>query len=134
MAASWHLKDGIYGMIVPQNNLRPSATVFAWAIKFLTGKVMENQSDRCSIEALPIQQQNGNRSLLLINKSAEYAKVNLTEKYGSFEVGKTQINSLDADGIKVFEPKAKANFKTFTLSPYSVSLLRSLVPMDSVVG
>ena len=134
MAASWHLKDGIYGMIDPKNNLRPSATIFAWAIKFLTGKVMKNQSDRSLIEALPIQQKNGNRSLLLINKSAKYAQVNLTEKYGSFEVGKTQINSLNADGIKVFNPQAKTNLKTFTLSPYSVLLLRSLVPIDSVVG
>ena len=32
MATSWHLKDGIYGMLDPQNKLRPSATVFTWAI------------------------------------------------------------------------------------------------------
>ncbi|MGF1590406.1 MAG: alpha-L-arabinofuranosidase [Pleurocapsa sp.] len=125
MAASWHLKDGIYGMIDPDNNLRPAATVFAWANKFLIGKVMENQSDRSWIEALPIEQQNGGRSLLLINKSDEYAQVNLTEKHGSFEIGKTTIHSLDAEGVKTSDAAAKTNLNSFTLNPYSVLLLHS---------
>lgn len=125
MAASWHLKDGIYGMIDSQNNLRPAATVFAWANQFLTGKVMENQSERNSIEALPIEQKHGERSLLLINKSAESAQINLTEKHGSFEVGKTTIHSLDAEGVKTSDAAAKTNLKSFTLNPYSVLLLHS---------
>ncbi len=124
MAASWHLKDGIYGMIDPDNNLRPAATVFAWANKFLIGKVMKNQSDRDFIEALPIEQKD-RRALLLINKSDEYAQVNLTEKHGSFELGKTTIHSLDAEGVKTSDAAAKTNLNSFTLNPYSVLLLHS---------
>jgi xylan 1,4-beta-xylosidase len=112
-------------MIDHQNNLRPSATVFAWAIQFLDGMVMQNQSDRSTIEAFPVQQHNGDRSLLLINKSAESAKIKLTENSGSFQVGKTKIHSLDANKIKVFDANKKANFKTFTLNPHSLLLLRS---------
>ncbi len=125
LAASWHLKDNIYGMIDHQNNLRPSATVFAWAIQFLDGTVMQNESDRSTIEAFPVQQNNGKRSLLLINKSAESAEIKLTENSGSFQVGKTKIHSLDANKIKVFDANKKVDFKTFTLNPHSLLLLRS---------
>lgn len=124
MAASWHLKDGIYGMIDPQNNLRPSATVFAWAIKFLKGKVIQNESDRPYLEALPIQRKNGKHSLLIINKSSEYTNINLTEKHGSFKVGKTKIHSLDVNGITVVDADNKTNLKRFSLNPYSILLVR----------
>ncbi|VEP18892.1 Alpha-L-arabinofuranosidase [Hyella patelloides LEGE 07179] len=129
MAASWHLKDGIYGMIDPQNNLRPSARIFALAIKYLTGNVIQNESDRPFIEALPVQQQTGDRSLLLINKLSEYANINLTEMYGSFQTGETIIHSLDANGIEVFDADEQTNLNTFTLSPYSILLLRSSQPV-----
>jgi Glycosyl hydrolases family 39 len=125
LAASWHLKDNIYGMIDRQNNLRPSATVFAWAIQFLNGMVMQNQSDRSMIEALPVQQNNGKSSLLLINKSAESAKIKLTENSGSFQLGETKIHSLDANKIKVFDANKKTDLKTLALNPHSLLLLRS---------
>jgi hypothetical protein len=123
LAASWHLKDNIYGMIDHQNNLRPSATVFAWAIQFLDGMVMQNQSDRSTIEAFPVQQNNGKRSLLLINKSAESTKIKLTENSGSFQAEKTKMHSLEANKIQVFDANKKAELKTFTLNPYSLLLL-----------
>lgn len=125
LAASWNLKDNIYGAIDSEDNLRPSATVFAWAIKYLNGTVMQNESDRPMIEAFPIQQENGKRSLLLINKSSESINLNLREISGSFQVGKTTINSLDALGIKVFNTNKRVNLNTFTLNPYSLLLLRS---------
>lgn len=131
MAASWHLKDGIYGMIDRQNNLRPSAHIFALAIKYLRGKVMHNESNHPFIEALPIQRKNGTRSLLLINKSSEYFNINLTEMYGSFQTVETRIYSLDVDGFKFFNANEQRNFKTFTLSPYSILLLRSLKPFHN---
>lgn len=130
MAASWHLKDGIYGMFDPQNNLRPSATVFAWANRFLIGKVVHNESDRSGIEALPIQQQNGKRSLLVINKTSAPANINLKETHGYFQAGETKIHSLNADGIKVFNANKQTDLITFALSPYSILLLRSLKPFS----
>lgn len=130
MAASWHLKDGIYGMINPQNKLRPSAKVFNLATKYLNGNVVKNESDHPFIEALPIQQKSGKRSLLLINKTSEYVNINLTEMYGSFQTGETKIHSLNADGIEDFSPNEQTDINTFTLSPYSILLLRSLKPFS----
>lgn len=124
-AASWNLKDNIYGAIDSEDHLRPSATVFAWATKYLNGTVMQNQSDRPTLEAFPVRQQNGKRSLLLINKSSRYVNLNLREKHGFFQPGNTKIYSLDADGVKVSDSDRITDFKTFTFLPYSILLLRS---------
>ena len=84
MATSWHLKDGIYGMLDPQNKLRPSATVFTWAIKYLIGRVIGTKSDHPFIEAMTVYQANGTRSLLLINKAAVPARLTFQEVGNSF--------------------------------------------------
>ena len=78
MAASWHLKDGIYGMIDPDNNLRPAATVFEWGRRYFVGSIVKTQSNHRFVEGFAVRQENGDRSLLLINKSAKAVRLGLT--------------------------------------------------------
>ena len=125
MASSWHLKDGIYGMIDPHNNLRPSATVFSWANQFLEGKVMQNESNQDDIEALPITRSNGSYSLMLINKSANYSQVNLIQSQEVFEIEKTNFKLLNVNGLETYKPKNQEDLRQIELSPYSILLIHS---------
>ncbi len=125
MATSWHLKDGIYGMIDPDNRMRASAILFSWAVNFLIGTVVKTQSDRPGLETLAIQQDNDHRSLLLINKSAEAAKVNLIGANAYFQPGKITTHRLDINGIKVLSTPKNLNFNSLDLKPYSLLLLRT---------
>jgi xylan 1,4-beta-xylosidase len=123
MAASWHLKDGIYGMIDPANKLRPAANVFAWGNKYLIGKVMATKSDLSSLEALAVRQQNGKRSLLLINKSSAATRVNLKEDGQNVSIQNISNSYLDEKGVsnKVL---AKIDPQGLMMKQYSLMLLR----------
>lgn len=125
MATSWHLKDGVYGMIDPRNNLRPSATVFAWANKYLTGRVVRTESNLPAIEAFAVSQPKQRRSLLLINKSSENAVVSLKEQQGAFKAEETTIHHLDEGGIRSSPTAQGTNLQALTLNPYSLLLLAS---------
>lgn len=125
MATSWHLKDMYYGMIDHMNNLRPAATVFRWAIKYLTGKVMYTESGHKFVEAMAIEQSNEQRSLLLINKSAKIARIRIE---GTIDVAKTRrlpMFSLDANGVKSRTLATRLlKYSSVRLNPYSLVLLR----------
>ena len=125
MATSWHLKDGVFGLIDPQNNLRPAATVFAWGIKYLTGKVMRSQSDHSFVEAMAIWQADGARSLLLINKSAGLASLSVQATQMASKPNSLLMFSLDANGVtSTTLATAKLEQEPLTLNPYSLVLLR----------
>jgi hypothetical protein len=133
MATSWHLKDGVYGLIDPQNNLRPAATVFAWGIKYLTGTVMQADSDHSFVEAMPVLQKDGTRSLLLINKSAGLATLNVQATQMAGKPDKLQMFSLDAKGVTSSSlDTATLEQKPLTLNPYSLVLLRFSADGSSV--
>ena len=123
MAASWHLKDGTYGIIDPNNKLRPAANVFNWANKYLIGTVMATQSDRPTLEAIAVSQKDGERSLLLINKSSVATRVKLQADGQDFSATKILNFHLDEKGVtnKVL---AKIDAKGLMMQPYSLSLLR----------
>jgi xylan 1,4-beta-xylosidase len=124
MATSWHLKDGVYGMIDPDNNLRPSANVFAWGIKYLTGRVMQTKSDNALVEAMAVWQGPRKRSLLLINKSAGSATLNIQVKQLAFKPTSQTTFYLDANGVRTTNGQPTLlNQETMTLSPYSLALL-----------
>ena len=125
MATSWHLKDGIYGMIDPQNNLRPAATVFAWGNRYLTGTVADTDSDRPQVESLAVNQEQGKRSLLLINKSSEVARVNLQMKPNTFSDQKVAAVSLGENGITdIADALALINSQPLTIPAYSLILFK----------
>ncbi|MGL5807577.1 MAG: GH39 family glycosyl hydrolase, partial [Xenococcaceae cyanobacterium] len=120
MAASWHLKDGIYGIIDPENKLRPAAHVFAWGNQYLIGKVVTTQSDRSSLEALAVSQQNGGRSLLLINKSASSTNVKLQNE----ELSAKKVFSYDLDESGVNNKVLSKLDEPLIMKPHSLKLLR----------
>ena len=125
MATSWHLKDGIYGMIDPNNNLRPAATVFAWGIKYLTGRVMRTESDNPFVEAMAVFQEDKKRSLLLINKSANSIGVSLQATPVGYQSDTIPAFYLDADGVKNGTlATAELKQQPLILNPYSLVLLR----------
>lgn len=120
MAASWHLKDGIYGIIDPENKLRPAAHVFAWANQYLIGKVVTTQSDRASLEAMAVTQQDGGRSLLLINKSASSTNVKLQNE----ELSAKKVSSYDLDQSGVNNKVLSKLDEPLIMKPHSLKLLR----------
>ncbi|AFY34779.1 hypothetical protein [Calothrix sp. PCC 7507] len=125
MATSWHLKDGIYGMIDPANRLRPAATVFSWGIKYLTGTVVKTTSNNSSIEALAVKNDNGGASLLLINKSAQPQQLTFTGISGIKLPEMLPIVYLNTNGVKKEAiAKTKLLGNTFNLSAYSLALVR----------
>ncbi|KYC35478.1 alpha-L-arabinofuranosidase [Scytonema hofmannii PCC 7110] len=123
MATSWHLKDGIYGMIDPKNQLRPPATIFAWANKYLIGAVMHTTSDHPFVEALAVQKQDGKRSLLLINKSYQSVRLSLQSKRSLTQSKNLQILSLNANGVTTKSVNSAVLKQPLLLSSYSVTLL-----------
>ena len=133
MATSWHLKDGVYGLIDPENNLRPAATVFAWGIKYLTGTVMQADSNHSFVEAMPVLQKDGGRSLLLINKSAGLATLNVQATQMDAKPDKLLMLCLDATGVTTTSlDTATLEQKPLTLNPYSLVLLRFSADGSSV--
>ncbi len=123
MAASWHLKDGIYGMIDPRNNLRPAATVFAWGNKYLTGTVMKTDSDRSEVESLAVEQKDGRRSILLINKSSSPVKVNLQISPTTFSFQQVEAFSLGENGTNnITEANSIIDSRSIDLPSYSLVL------------
>ena len=123
MATSWHLKDGIYGMIGLDNELRPAASVFTWANKYLVGAVVEGTSSQPAVEVMAVRQKDQSRSLLLINKGANPAalKIKTTDKL-PWELAAGSFFHLDEKGIRKgsLETLSKA---PLTLPGYSLVLL-----------
>ncbi|MGV2829982.1 GH39 family glycosyl hydrolase [Myxosarcina sp. GI1(2024)] len=125
MAASWHLKDGIYGMIDPDNNLRPAASVFAWGNQYLVGTVMSTESKHSAIESLALEQADRSRSLLLINKSSYPARITLLSTPNIFSGKKIEGFTLNENGITNFNNAATIfNSQPLRLKPLSLLLLR----------
>lgn len=122
MAASWNLKDGIYGMISPENNLRPGATVFQWGIQHLTGTVVKTVSDYAFMEALAVKNNNqdNTRALLLINKSDRVIQVNLESISDWIHLRELRISTLDVNGVK---NKVFDRSQDLVLNPYSLVML-----------
>ena len=128
MATSWHLKDGIYGMIDPRNNLRPASTVFAWGNRYLTGTVVDTDSDHAQVESLAVNQEPGKRSLLLINKSSETVRVNLQMTPSTVSTQKVAAVSLSENGISdIADAVAVLNSPSLTMPPYSLMLFKFAV-------
>ncbi len=124
MATSWNLKDGIYGLIDHRNQPRLAATVFAWAIKYLTGSVMATSSNNSFVEAMAVQQKDGKRSLLLINKSDSFANLTLRGMNTINFADTVSVLYLNANGVRNSTiDKAVLLGQSLNLPPYSLALL-----------
>lgn len=118
MATSWNAKDGFYGLIdnARNPNLRPAAQVFLWANRNLVGDVMRTTSDQANVEAFAVRQQNGLRSLLLINKSGGSATIQLKGERGIVATERLEASTLTTQPSKLSNP--------IVISPYGVVLLK----------
>jgi hypothetical protein len=117
MATSWNAKDGFYGLIdnARSPNLRPAAQVFTWANRSLVGDVLRTASDQANVEVFAVRQQNGMRSVLLINKSGGPATIQLRGERGTATSQRLEASILRDDAINLSNP--------ISLSPYGVILL-----------
>lgn len=127
MAASWHLKDGIYGMIDPQNQLRPAATVFEWGLKYLIGEVIQTQSSDPFLEALAIRRSQREHALLLINKSGSPTSLNLQFSGGTVLPKQYRLFKLTATGLSQSTlNSAVLQQQPLSMTPYSLLLLNAV--------
>jgi hypothetical protein len=127
MVASWNLKDGIYGLIDPNNKLRPAATVFEWGTKYLIGDVIPSLSNQSVVEALVVRQPSGDCSLLLINKSSQTATVSLQSSLSATFLDLSTIAAgfyLDSTGLQTLSPQSLMGQYQLALAPYALALLR----------
>jgi Glycosyl hydrolases family 39 len=124
MATSWNLKDGIYGLIDHRNQPRLAATVFAWANKYLTGSVIATNSNNSFVEAMAVQQVDGKRSLLLINKLDTPINLTLSGMDTIRFADNIPVFYLNAAGVRNSTiDKALLLDKSLSLPPYSLALL-----------
>jgi hypothetical protein len=118
------LKDGIYGMIDPQDRLRPAATVFKWGRKYLVGEVMHAQSNNPLLEALVIRRSQREHAILLINKSGSPTSFTLKFVKNPSLPKEYEIFTLDNAGLKQGTlTSAALQKKPILMSPYSLQLL-----------
>ena len=118
MSTSWNLKDGIYGMMDQDNNLRPSATVFTWANKYLVGDIAKAITSQSSVEVLAVHQSDQSHSLLLINKGAKPATLNIKT---TNQLSGAQLFRLDAQGTS--KDSLTSDKEPLVLPAYSLALL-----------
>jgi hypothetical protein len=73
-------------------------------------------SDQANVEAFAVRQQNGSRSVLLINKSGGSATIQLKGERGTMASQRLQASLLKDERINISNP--------ISLSPYEVVLLQ----------
>jgi len=125
MGSQWNLKDGFYGLMDNDDNLRPAATVYTWSNAYLVGAVAGTTSDQPFTEAFAVRQVNRTRSLLLINKAE--ASVNVLVRMhgpGSWSQGRVTILRLDKSGQSQGSLPMSSLTGGIVLPPYSLALLR----------
>jgi hypothetical protein len=126
MAAVWHAKDGVYGLIDPQDNLRPAAKVYEWGLDYLVGKTMATDSDHPMVETWAVEQSNGDRTVLIINKAGGNAEVKLNWPRDDGYQEQLVLIYLNSMGHQAFSYTMKAlQEEQFSLMPYSLLLVRS---------
>lgn len=127
ISANWSAKEDNYGMIDMSDHIRPPGYVYAWANRYLVGKIAEASSDDPSCEVLPIYRGAGapgdKHALLLFNTSAQAKSVTLS--YGLPAGQVAHVSLIDATGM---HPKPDRRLDTpdpvFQMPAYSVALIR----------
>ncbi len=123
MAASSHLRDEASGLIGGDYRLRPAATLFSWAQKYLIGHVFATTSTHPLIEALAVRPDNQCYALMLINKTDVTADLSLQTR--EILMSKTiRVHTIDASGTEYSSLSSISIYKrTLAMAPYSVKLL-----------
>ena len=117
----WHLKGHSYGLIENDDEIRSTGYLYLWGNKYLCGKMVKTNSSDSRLETLAVENTEGERSILLINKSDNRLNFRPTNKEIGFEPRySAQIND---SGFKPQELILSNN--EMVLEPWSVTLLTS---------
>lgn len=82
----WHLKGLSYGLINGQDEIRSTGQLYLWGNKYLVGKMVETMSPDPRIEIVAVTRPDGKKSILLINKSDEQLKIDVSPSRIGFKV------------------------------------------------
>jgi xylan 1,4-beta-xylosidase len=125
---TWASKDGIYGLIDPDDKLRPAAYFHQWGNESLVGTLRATASTHPMVEAMAVTRSHGERTLLLINKASGTATVTLAPDLGNLRVPNVMISSIDADGVHQPAKTPVANLFTRPIVMPPTSVLRIQIP------
>ena len=90
----WHVKGDAYGLIGNNNERRLTSHLYVWGSRHLVGNIASHQSgDLSKLELLPVVQENGKRSLLVINKADHSVIVGSPESIIGGDVTIKQVNA-----------------------------------------
>jgi xylan 1,4-beta-xylosidase len=121
MVAFSHLKGDHLGLYTAAGRPRPVATVLGWFARHLVGRVCRSTVTHFAVESLAVRNREGQRAVLLINKSEEPVAVRLNDLTGREPV----ILDLAADGSEVRGVLPRAIFERMPLplAPLSLKLV-----------
>ena len=118
----WHAKGNAYGLIDADDNLRATGQLYKWSRKYLHGQLIEaKSSDDSTLEIIPLQRANNQKTLLLLNKADR--AVSVPDALQVLAGQKWHAQRIDAAGLTMdFEVPEKG---AWSLPGYSLTLLTS---------
>jgi len=119
--ASWNGKDGFYGMVDPNNNLRPPAQIFIWSNQHFIGRIASSSSDTSSVEIFAVKTNSSEHSVYVINKGGSSTTANLAVS-GITVPSRVKVESIDSSGYHV-RNELSNYLSSIPLQPYSVQFL-----------
>lgn len=97
----WNAKDGAYGLLPDDSGISAPGQLYLWGNRYLNGKIHKITSSQPKIDAIAIKKADGDKNILLVNKSnISYHVNNLTNMLGL------------ADGTKLYGLKMDATTQT----------------------
>ncbi|MEM9859482.1 MAG: T9SS type A sorting domain-containing protein [Bacteroidota bacterium] len=126
----WHFKGNAYGMIDVNNELRSPYYLYLWGHKYLIGDLVDWQhTSATNLEVIPVKQQGGLKSVLVLNKREEEIKIgDLSAMLESSQSDFTVVSI--ASHTRSPFPPVSAN-GTYTLPPMSLTLITEALSSDS---
>ncbi len=98
-AMVWHVKGNAYGLLDAKGDERPTAYLYSWGPKYLTGDLVSaSVSDEKVLELLPVRRADGSRAMLLSNKSDHALILPSGTQLLGME-GPIDLLRVDADGL-----------------------------------
>ncbi|GJM64433.1 hypothetical protein PEDI_49850 [Persicobacter diffluens] len=116
-ACVWHFKGDSYGLLSQDNTPRTPYYLYDWAKDYLIGQMTPFQTDHEALEVVGFQQKNGQRALLLMNKSANELPLAFQE------LSKKEIKTVETLVANQYAPKKLKGKHRFSIPGHSVMLV-----------
>lgn len=125
MAAVWHAKDNIYGLLDATDRARPAAKLYEWCLDYMVGRTVATDGNHAMVEAWAVEQVGGGRNLMLINKAAGPAIVKVDWPIDDRYEEPMVLLYLNHAGNQAFSYDVFAlQEESFSLLPHSLLLLQ----------